>query len=523
MSGSLRFSEGRESPRGSSFLFILLRGPGHEFQKLVYNPFELEAGTFHPGDLVKSLQFSRRKMLRGFALLLAIFLTFLACPPAGFAQPRSSTKARGKGSGAPTISARDVQVRTLKNGMKVMVWPDHDIPNVALYIWFRVGSRNERPGITGLSHFFEHMMFNGSKSYPSGEFDRVMERNGGSSNAFTTEDVTAYQDWFPKSILELIFKLEADRMCCLSFDPKMVESERQVVYSERRTSVDDDNASLLDEQVQAVAFVGSPYHFPVIGWPSDIERWTLDDLREYFRIHYAPSNATMILVGDVSPDEVFRLAERHFGPIPTQPQPAGVVTQEPPQVGERRVTIQKFGQTPIVEMAFHTGSAASKDAEARDLLLDILMEGESSRLYRRLVDQDRIAIDVGAFVNPEGFDPGLIKFRVTVAPDKTPEAAEKALWDELQRIAASAPSPAEIGKAKNTRLAAYWRRMKTINSKAEALGEYEVLHGDYRQLFTAPQRYDRVTKAQIQEVARSTFDVKNRTVGVLVPEKGKTP
>jgi zinc protease len=463
---------------------------------------------------VKLRQGSRPSAHRILALLLA-----LAIPSAAPAQPRSGKPEKARP--APAVSAREVHVRTLKNGMKILVWPDQDIPNVALYNWFKVGSRNERPGITGLSHFFEHMMFNGSLHYPSGEFDRVMEQNGGSSNAFTTEDVTAYQDWFPKSILELIFKLEADRICCLSIDPKMVESERQVVFSERRTSVDNNNASLLDEQVQAAAFVAHPYHHPVIGWPSDIERWTIEDLRTYFKTHYAPNNAVLVIVGDVTPEEVFRLAERHFGPIPPQPRPTDAVTQEPPQVGERRVTIRKPGQTPLIEMALHTGPAASKEAEARDLMMNILVSGESSRLYRRLVDQDRLAVDVNGAVYPDGLDPGLIKFTVTVSPDKSAAAAESTLWDELFKLARSGPSAEELKKAKNTRLAAHWRQMKTINSKAELLGVYEVFHGDYRKLFTAPDRYARVTRAQVQEVARKTFEENNRTVGVLIPEKEK--
>ncbi len=423
-------------------------------------------------------------------------------PPAGFA-----------------ATAREIHVRTLKNGMKILVWPDHDIPNVAIYNWYRVGSRNERPGITGLSHFFEHMMFKGSEHYRPGEFDRIMERNGGSNNAFTTEDVTCYQDWFPRSILELAFRLEADRICCLSFDSTNVESERQVVYSERRTSVDDENGSLLDEQVQAAAYVGHPYHNPVIGWPSDIERWTIGDLRDYFRIHYAPNNATMIVVGDVTPEEVFRLAERYFGQIPAVSQPRDRVTQEPPQVGERRVSIRKFGQTPLLEMAFHTGAAGDKDAEARNLLVDILSGGESSRLYRRLVDQDQLAIRASAFLGPEGFDPGLIKIAVTVAPDKALAAAEAALLDELSKITASGPTEQELRKAKNAALMGYWRQLKTINAKAGALGTYEVFRGDYRKLFTAPERYERVTRAEIQALARKTFDEKNRAVGVLIPQK----
>jgi len=403
--------------------------------------------------------------------------------------------------------------------MKILVWPDHDIPNVALYNWFHVGSRNERPGNTGLSHFFEHMMFNGSEHYPPGEFDRVMEQNGGSNNAFTSEDVTCYQDWFPKSFLDLIFRLEADRICCLSFDPKKVESERQVVYAERRTSVDNDNGSLLDEQVQAAAYVAHTYHNPVIGWPGDIERWSIDDLRDYFKIHYAPNSATLIVVGDVTPEEVFALAERHFGPIPAVPMPKDRITLEPPQPGERRVSIRKPGQTPLLEMAFHTGAGDDRDAETRDLLVDILSSGESSRLYRRLVDQDRLALSANAYVSPEGFDPGLIKIAVTVAPDKTPAAAEAALLDELSKVAASGPTEQELRKAKNGALVGYWKQLKTINAKAAALGTYEVFRGDYRKLFSAPERYERVTRAGIQELARKTFDEKNRTVGALYPEK----
>jgi zinc protease len=206
--------------------------------------------------------------------------------------------------------------------MKVLVQEDPSIPNVALYTFFRVGSRNEHEGITGLSHFFEHMMFNGAKKYGPGQFDRAMEGAGGNNNAYTTNDMTVYQDWFPKSQLELIFDLEADRVQYLAFDPKIVESERQVVYSERRLSVDNNNFGLLDEQLEATAIMAHPYHWSVIGWPSDIEKWTLDDLKAYFAKGYSPSNATMVVVGDVKADNVFRLAEKYMEPIPAHDPPA---------------------------------------------------------------------------------------------------------------------------------------------------------------------------------------------------------
>src|SRR5499433_3246373 len=172
----------------------------------------------------------------------------------------------------------DVKTHTLNNGMKILVQEDHSIPNVALYIFYRIGSRNERPGTTGLSHFFEHMMFNGAKKYGPKQFDVVLEANGGSNNAYTTRDLTVYQDWFPRSALELIFDLEADRIADLSFDPKVIESERGVVSSERRTSVDANNFGILFEQLFATAYTAHPYQWPVVGWPSDIENWTMEDL-----------------------------------------------------------------------------------------------------------------------------------------------------------------------------------------------------------------------------------------------------
>jgi len=211
-----------------------------------------------------------------------------------------------------------VATKTLKNGMKILVQTDHSIPNVALYTFYRVGSRNERPGTTGLSHFFEHMMFNGAKKYGPGELDKAMESNGGSNNAYTTRNVTVYQDWFPRTALELIFDIESDRIQYLSFDPKKIESERGVVASERRSSVDGQNEGVLDEQLWATAFIAHTYQWPVVGWMSDIEHWTMEDLKHHFEMGYSPSNATMVIAGDVTPEEVFALAEKYLEPIPAQ-------------------------------------------------------------------------------------------------------------------------------------------------------------------------------------------------------------
>ena len=450
----------------------------------------------------------------GLAVLACLAaMTFVSLPGVADAQPRSKDAIPRRGQ-----PGADIVTRTLKNGLKVIVWPDHDIPNVALYTWYRVGSRNEAPGITGISHFFEHMMFNGSKQFAPGEFDRVMEAAGGANNAWTSHDVTVYTDWFARSALEIVVRMEADRICCLSFDSTAVESERGVVYSERRTSVDNDASDFLEENLFATAFVAHPYGMPIIGWPSDIERWTIPDLQSYFRTYYAPNNATMLFVGDVTPEQIFALTEKYLEPIPAQPRPAPLRTVEPPQTGERRVVVRRPSPVPLLQVAFHAGPSGGPDSEAEDLLETILTSGESSRLYRRMVDQDQVAVGVGSYLQ-RGFDPGLLVIYVTVSPDRGAAAAESSLVDELARIARDGVTDAELVKAKTMHTAAYWRSLKTIDGKAEALGSYEVFRGDYKELFRAPERYGKVTARSVQEAARRIFDERNRTVGVLIPEE----
>ena len=450
-------------------------------------------------------------MLKHFRLAAGIML--LAFTPLS-AQTPAPAKAP-----VPADAAK-IQTKTLANGMKIIVWPDNDIPNVALYNWFRVGSRNERPGITGLAHFFEHMMFNGAKKYGPGAFDGTMEANGGANNAYTSNDVTVYQDWFPRSALELIFDLEADRMQNLAFDPKIIESERGVVYSERRSGVDNNNAGMLFEQVQATAFVAHPYQFPTIGWPSDIESWTHEDLTSFFKTYYAPNNATLIVVGAVSPEEIFTLAKKYLEPIPAQPAPEPIKTKEPEQLGERRVTIRKEAQTPLLQMAYHIGSATDPDREALELLVAILTRGDSSRLYRSLVEQGA-AIDVDSY-QEEGFDPALVWLFATLPSGGDLAKAEALIDSGLAEVAAKGVTDAELRKAKNMKVADFWRNLTTISGKAQALGQYEVLMGGYAKLFEAPGRYEAVTKEDIQRVAQKTFRRTNRTVGVLIPEAAAT-
>jgi zinc protease len=413
-----------------------------------------------------------------------------------------------------------VQSKTLKNGMKVLVQSDHSIPNVALYIFYRIGSRNEHPGTTGLSHFFEHMMFNGAKKYGPGDLDKVMEANGGSNNAYTTRDTTVYQDWFPRSALPLIFDIEADRIANLSFDPQKIQSERGVVASERRLRTDNDNGGLVDEQLWATAFIAHPYQWPVVGWMSDIEHWTMEQLKRHFEMGYAPNNATMVVTGDVSPEEIFALCEKYIEPIPSHAPPPPVTTVEPEQLGERRVIVRKPAQLPLVLLAYHIPQTNSPDYYALNVLRTVLFQGESSRMYQRLVDKDQIALDVSSSVEP-AFDPNIVEVVAQPKQGVDPQKCEKAMYEEFENAKNAMISDTELEKAKNIRLAEFYREVRTINGRANTIGTYEVFFGDYRKLFDAAKNYSAVTKEDVQRVAKAYFGANNRTVATLIPENAE--
>jgi zinc protease len=413
-----------------------------------------------------------------------------------------------------------VQTAKLQNGMKVLVQEDHSIPSVALYLFYKVGSRDEHPGITGISHFFEHMMFNGSRRFGPGEFDRQMEQRGGNNNAYTTKDVTVYTDWFPPDSLELMFEMEADRMSHLTFDQKLVESERGVVYSERRLRVDNDNAGALAEQVNATAIMAHPYHWPVVGWASDIEAWTAQDLETYYRQGYSPNNCTMVVVGDVRTANVQALAGKYFGSIPshaTFPEPR---TKEPHQEGPRMVRIEKEAELPLLMFAFHMPETRNKRYPAIQVLESLMATGESSRLYSRLVDREQAALSVQVVDEPS-LDPYLMTIVVQPRAGVPVERVEQLLNDELRAIQNGKPSDSELRKAKNQWLGAHYREMKTIAGRANMIGNYEVFYGDYKRLYQEPADIERVSAADVQREAASLFAENSKTVGILMPRSAR--
>jgi zinc protease len=439
---------------------------------------------------------------------------------------RQENRDGGEPAPAPVRSFADAQalVRTLTlpNGLQIIVWPDHSIPNVALYHWVHVGSRNEGSGTTGLAHFFEHMMFNGTTKHPQGEFDRLMEAQGASNNAYTSQDVTVYQDWFPRSALELVFELESDRIANLAFVPEVIENERKVVYSERRLRIEDSNAALLEEQVQAMAFLAHPYRIPIIGWPSDIQSWSLTDLQSFFHRYYAPNNCTLILVGALDAEEVFTLAQKYFGPIAARAPPPPVLTREPEQLGERRLLLERPGQNPLVHHAYHAIAAADPREPALNLLQTILVGGHAARLHRGLVEEQKRAVGIGGGWS-EGFDANVFVLHAILPAGASVPDFERALDGELERIVSHGVSEQELRRAKNFAAADFWRGVSTIDGKARLLGEYAVMHGDYRRLFAAPDAYEAVTREDVAGIAAQVFNPDRRTVGVLQPQGGEEP
>lgn len=425
--------------------------------------------------------------------------------------------AAGTDAGAPAV-ALDATVETLGNGLKVILVEDHSVPVVSRQTFYRVGARNEVPGITGISHFIEHMMFNGAEKYGPKEFDRILESNGGYSNAFTSDDMTAYYEDVSSDGLELVIDLDSDRMRGVAFDPKYVVSEMGVVMEERRMAIDNSVDGQLWEDLDALAFKAHPYSAPVIGWMSDLEGITRDDCVEYFRTYYAPNNAILIIAGDFDAKEAMELVREYYGSIPAQEPPAPVRTAEPPQLGERRAELRRPAELPAVLMAWHTPPVDSDEIYALDVLDKILSGGESSRLYRSLVREMETAVSVRTSA-PWRIDPYLFIAQVKMKPGKSTADAEAAVYAELGEIAANGVTAEELERAKNLLEADFVRSMQTVNGKASKIGRYEVLFGDWREILHVPERYRAVTAEQVREAAAKYFTGMNRTVVTLVPEE----
>jgi predicted Zn-dependent peptidase len=416
----------------------------------------------------------------------------------------------------PILPLERVVTHALPNGLRVRLLADRALPTVSFYTFFHVGSRNERIGVTGISHLFEHMMFNGAAKYGPKEFDRVLESRGGTSNAYTSNDLTAYYEDFTAEALEAVVDLESDRMRSLSVTPETLEQERQVVQEERRLRTDNSIFGLMEEQLESLVFQAHPYRWPVIGWMEDIARITREDCLDYFRTYYAPSNAAIYAVGDLEPDRVLDLLARHYGDIPAGPPVPPVAAGEPPQRGERRAVVRYPAQAPAVMVGWRGPAARHPDSAALDVLQTVLAVGESSRLRRRLVEQEEIAVAAHASWAWR-MDPGVFLLFLELAPGVRTAKAETILWDELDRLASTAVPASEVRRAQRLLRSMVLHELATHSGVAHALGQAEALLGDWREAGRALELYAAVGPKDLKRVAREWLDPARRSVVTLDP------
>ncbi len=407
---------------------------------------------------------------------------------------------------------------TLANGLKVLLVEEPKSPVATIQVWYKVGSRNEPSGKSGISHMIEHMMFRGTPTIGPKQFSLTVQRNGGHDNAFTTSDYTAYYEDFAADRVLLGLRLEADRMAHLLLDEKEFLPERQVVLEERRLRIEDQPANLLAEVQRATAFLAHPYRWPVIGWTSDIEGYTREDLVRYFRTYYAPNNATLIVAGDIRRDALFPEIQGLFGKIPRGPQPPKVVTVEPRQLGERRVTLRKDAELPLIFAAYHVPDLTHPDSFALDVLATVLGGGQSSRLYQRVVYEKQLASFVSADYSGTHVDPYLFDLSAGPLPGKPVEVVEQALYDEVERVQREPVAERELEKAKNQIGSEFVFAEDSVHRLASLLGAYESV-ASWRLLAGYLDGIQKVTAVDVMRVARQYLTADNRTSAILIPTK----
>jgi len=423
-----------------------------------------------------------------------------------------------------TLAAPAVHEYTLDNGLKLIVKEDHRAPVMVSQVWYKVGSSYEHDGITGVSHVLEHMMFKGTKAHPSGEFSRIISENGGSENAFTSQDYTAYFQTMEKSRLEISFELEADRMRNLVLPEDEFLKEVQVVMEERRMRTEDNPQTLTWEQFNATAYVSSPYRIPVIGWMDDLESMHIDDLRDWYRQWYAPNNATVVVAGDVDPKEVLRLARRYFGPLkPSKIEPAKP-RREVTQLGIKRLQVKAPAELPYLMMGYKAPVVLTADKErdwepyALEVLAGVLDEGSGARLASELVRGKAIAASAGAGYDAHDRLQSLFLLSGTPSNGRSVAELETALREQLQKLKDEPVEAAELDRVKAQLRAQKVYEQDSIFYQAMQIGVLETIGLSWREADDYHKRIQAVTPAQIMEVAKKYLVDDRLTVAELVPQ-----
>jgi zinc protease len=421
----------------------------------------------------------------------------------------------GAENGSEPISSR-VREATLQNGLKVLVLPVTKAPVVTLQVWYRVGSRNERLGTTGLSHLLEHLMFKETDKLKPEEFSKVVQANGGELNAFTTSDYTTYFETLSSERLGLVLGLEADRMSHLKLREETTEPEKRVVMEERRLRSVDNPWGALYEETNAAAFRAHPYMWPVIGWMRDIESTTLADISTHYQTYYRPNNAIVVVAGDVDPDRTLEQVRKAFGDARAGAEPPAVISVEPLQFGERRITVKKEANLPALLWAYKVPNVRNPDSYVLEVLATILADGESSRLYRRLVVEKRLLLDINVDNPLLSLDPNLFTLAGQLLPDKKVADVEAALEKEIEEIGTKPVTERELTKAKNQIEAQFVFAQDSNFYQAMLLARFELI-GDWRGLDGYLPAIRKVTAEDLQRVAREYLIPDHRTTGILVP------
>jgi zinc protease len=413
---------------------------------------------------------------------------------------------------------------TLANGLRVIVKEDHRSPVVVSQIWYKIGSQDEPPGLTGISHVLEHMMFKGTHKLKPNEFSRIIAENGGRENAFTSYDYTAYFQQLEKSRLAVSFELEADRMQNLLLDPKEFAREIKVVMEERRLRTEDQPEALVYEKFMHTAYQTHSYRNPVIGWMADLKTMKAEDLRAWYQRWYAPNNAILVVVGDVRPKEVFAAAEKYFGPAPARPTEPVMTASEPAQPAERRTRVSAPAEVPHLLMGYHVpvlarARSAQPDWEpyALSVLTGILDGGDSARFQKELVRQHRIASEVDTGYSMMARSPTMLSFSGTPAEGHSVKDLEQALRDQLARLKNELVSEEEMRRVKAQVVAADVYGRDSVFNQAMQLGQLAANGLDIRLADQYVERINAVTPKQVQEVARKYLTDENLTVAVLDP------
>ena len=425
---------------------------------------------------------------------------------------------------APLTPAQ-VQEYNLENGLKLLVKEDRRAPVAVSQIWYRIGSSYEHDGITGISHALEHMMFQGTEKYPDGEFSKIIAENGGSENAFTGKDYTAYFQLLEKSRLEVSLRLEADRMCNLILSEAEFKKEIEVVKEERRLRTDDNPVAYLSEIALATAFQTAPYRHPIIGWMADLDSMRIDDLKAWYGRWYAPNNATLVVVGDVNHEAVYRLAQKYFGPLKAADLSAPRGLPEVIQQGPKRITVKRPAELPHLFMAYKTpvlrSSAklpASWEPYALEVLAGVLDGGNSARLETHLVRGQEVAASVSVSYDLASRLDGLFTIQAVPARGRAVGEVEQAVRAQLDNIKTGEISEQELARVKAQVASSNVYERDSMFYQAMALGLFETVGLSWRLVDEYVPRIQAISVEQVKHVANKYFRDDGMTVAILEPQ-----